>query len=1151
MTRRLLLALALLAGGCQCGSHGNGAGGSGNGSGLVGVQGIGQASNLAFGNVLVGQSTNLNLTLLNSGSEPLTVESVDLGGPNAADFTLAAAAPRNALASGVSVAIPVRFAPSAEGARSATITLNTDSAATPNVVVQVSGTGVEFGFSAAPSPVAFGSVQLGAPPPTQTLVLSNGGNLNLTVTLGGLAGPDASLFTLAGGGGPLAPGASRNVVVTFTPTTIGADAATLPIQVCATGAASGVGCGSASIQLTATAVDSLLAFNPNPLTFGTVPASSSSQLALTILNPGTADVTLTQLVTQSGSTAVFALQALPGTFPATPIDLPAGQSLQLTVQYTPSGSPAGDTDTLVASYTDSGSVNRTADLPLYGNVVLTPCSLGLSPTSLAFGTVQVGTLATANLALSNSGQAACQITNLALAASSDPDFSLPAGTPSSFQVPGLASVQLGVDFLSPTAVAPLLRTGTLTFQSTDPNQPNLTVPLSATLNSADFPCTLSIQPASLAFGTLAANVQSAQQVTLTNSGVSVCTVTAIALSSATDPDFTLATPAQTSLTIAAGASATIGVDFEGAATAPLSHTGDLLFQTSDQTQPNVDIPLTAAIGAPCQLTIAPASLNFGTDAVGSSTTLAVTVTNGSLATCNVTGVALSAATDPDFALGATTQTNFALAPGAFGTLGVVFAPTSAKSPFTHNGDLLFATTDATNATVDIPLVGQVPNNTPYAGGWPKWHNDNTDQGQSAADTSKNVGTLIWKFEVGAPTVGPGIAGEWDPNPTYMNSPVIDGAGNVYQLGASGTFYGVGADGGQLWTANLLAPNPDAHPATPIIAADGTIFVETGTDDTANSVTAQLYHLDPTTGAILFQAGPPTGAGTYGATADGFDVCPSIGQDGLLFDGDDFGQIVTYTRSGTSFTQTGEANLPFSGERVAVALDQSNNSYWCSFGVCFAVNSPASTAGFTQMAAWPSTGAPIGNVAASSSGSWVNSDVAYDESFTGWLMVEAGIQTGSVGTTTVAALSLTNGAVQWQVSLPSGPTLGSYESPVGLLSSDVGNSAPAVDAIDGTVYVGNVNGLYAFVGKTGVIKTGFPYLPSQDTGADADVDSAPAIGGDRTVFFGTAGGTFYAINPDGSERYHYKTGGRISSSPAIAPDGTVVFVSDDGYMYKLK
>ncbi len=1149
MTRRLTLAFALLASGCQCGSHGGS--GSGGGSSLVGVQGIGQASNLDFGSVLVGQSATLNLNLSNSGSEPLTVEAVNTGGADASDFSLAAAAPRTPIQSGTSVAIPIRFAPGGEGTRSATISLNTDSSATPTVTVSLTGIGVEFGFSAAPSPVAFGPVQLGTPPPTQTLVLSNGGNLNLTVTLGALTGPEAPLFTLQGGGGPLAPSASQNVVVTFTPTTVGGATATLPVQVCATGAASAVGCGSASIQLTATAVDSLLAFNPNPLTFGTVPAGTSSQLALTILNPGTADVTLTSLVTQSGSAAVFSLQALPATFSATPIDLPAGQSLQLTVQYTPSGSAAGDTDTLVASYTDSGSVNRTADLPMYGNVVLTPCSLTLAPTSLAFGTVQVGVLAADNVALGNSGQAACQISNLALAASSDPDFSLPSGTPTSFQVPGLASVQLPVDFLAPTAIAPLLRTGTLTFQSTDPNQPNLSVPLSADLSSADFPCTLSIQPSSLAFRTVAPNTQSVQQVTLTNSGVNVCAVTAIALSLATDPDFTLPVLAPTSLTINAGASATIAVDFQGAATAPLSHTGDLLFQTSDPTQPNVDVPLTAAVGAPCQLTIAPASLNFGIDAVGSSTTLAVAVTNSGLATCQVTGIALSSATDPDFALATPGHTSMTLAPSASGNIGVIFAPTSAKAPFSHTGNLLFATTDATQASVDVPLVGQVPNNTPYAGGWPKWHNDNTDQGQSAADTSTNTGALVWKFEVGMPTVGPGIAGEWDPNPTYMNSPVIDGSGNVYQLGASGTFYGVGPDGGQLWTANLLAPNPDAHPATPIIAADGTIFVETGTDDTANSVTAQLYHIDPATGAILFQAGPPTGAGTYGVTADGFDVCPSIGNDSLLFDGDDFGQIVTYTRSGTSFTQSGEANLPFSGERVAVALDQNDNSYWCSFNVCFAVGSPASAGGFTQLAAWPSTGAPIGSVPGLSAGAWVNSDLAYDESFTQWLMVEAGSQTGSTGTTTVAAMSLTNGAVQWQVALPSGPTLGSYASPVGLLSSDVGNSAPAIDAIDGTVYVGNVNGLYAFVGKTGVIKTGFPYLPSQDTGADADVDSAPAIGGDRTVFFGTAGGTFYAVNPNGSERYHFKTGGRISSSPAIAPDGSVVFVSDDGYMYELK
>jgi outer membrane protein assembly factor BamB len=209
-----------------------------------------------------------------------------------------------------------------------------------------------------------------------------------------------------------------------------------------------------------------------------------------------------------------------------------------------------------------------------------------------------------------------------------------------------------------------------------------------------------------------------------------------------------------------------------------------------------------------------------------------------------------------------------------------------------------------------------------------------------------------------------------------------------------------------------------------------------------------------------------------------------------------------------------------------------------------------------MAAWPAAGAPIGKAggkALASGTAFTNSDLAYDASFTGWLMVEAGTQNGSTGQTEVVAMLPTNGSIKWDVALPSGPTPGSFNTTteVGIFSSDVGNSAPAIDAVDGTVYVGNVNGLYALVGATGAIKTGFPYIPSQDTGAKADVDSAPAIGGDRTVFFGTAGGTFYAVNPDGTERYHYKTGGRISSSPAIGPDGTVFFVSDDGNLYALR
>jgi outer membrane protein assembly factor BamB len=39
-----------------------------------------------------------------------------------------------------------------------------------------------------------------------------------------------------------------------------------------------------------------------------------------------------------------------------------------------------------------------------------------------------------------------------------------------------------------------------------------------------------------------------------------------------------------------------------------------------------------------------------------------------------------------------------------------------------------------------------------------------------------------------------------------------------------------------------------------------------------------------------------------------------------------------------------------------------------------------------------------------------------------------------------------------------------------------------------------------------------------------------------------------LNSNGTLRFTLKAGGRISSSPAIGPDGTVFFVADDGVLY---
>ena len=55
-------------------------------------------------------------------------------------------------------------------------------------------------------------------------------------------------------------------------------------------------------------------------------------------------------------------------------------------------------------------------------------------------------------------------------------------------------------------------------------------------------------------------------------------------------------------------------------------------------------------------------------------------------------------------------------------------------------------------------------------------------------------------------------------------------------------------------------------------------------------------------------------------------------------------------------------------------------------------------------------------------------------------------------------------------------------------------------------------------------------------------SSPAIAEDGTIIVGSGDDYLYAINPDGTLRWKYKTDGGLQSSPAIGSDGTVYIAS---------
>ena len=59
---------------------------------------------------------------------------------------------------------------------------------------------------------------------------------------------------------------------------------------------------------------------------------------------------------------------------------------------------------------------------------------------------------------------------------------------------------------------------------------------------------------------------------------------------------------------------------------------------------------------------------------------------------------------------------------------------------------------------------------------------------------------------------------------------------------------------------------------------------------------------------------------------------------------------------------------------------------------------------------------------------------------------------------------------------------------------------------------------------------------------AEITASPAIAADGTVYISSTDGNFYALNPDGTERWQVHTGGNTSSSPVLDENGNLYFAA---------
>jgi len=609
----------------------------------------------SFGSVAVGSQSNQTVTLTNNGASTVNLSQVSVTGTG---FKLSGVTTPIALNTSQSTTFSVAFAPQSIAAASGSVTI-TSNASNPMLIIPLSGTGVAEGaLGSSFTSLAFGSLQVGKNEALSEMVTNTGGS-SVIISQVGISGTG---FSLSGITTPLTLGAGQSTSFTasFNPQSAGnsngsvtitsnAPNPTLTIPVSGTGVAAGA-----------------LGSSPTSLAFGSVQVGNNQALSGTVTNTGGSSVIISQMgISGTG----FSLSGI-----TTPLTLGAGQSTSFSVSFTPQ---SAGSDNGSVTITSNGS-NPALTIPLAGTGVAAG-ALGSSPTSLAFGSLQVGNNRVLSATVTNTGGSSVIISQVGI---SGTGFSL-SGITTPLTLGAGQSTSFTASFNPQSAGN---SNGSVTITSNASN-PTLTIPVSGTGVAAG---ALGSSPTSLAFGSVQVGNNQALSGTVTNTGGSSVIISQMGISGT---GFTLS-GITTPVTLGAGQSASFSVSFTPASAG--SGNGSVTI-TSNASNPTLTIPVSGTGVAAGVLGSSPTSLAFGSVQVGNNQALSGTVTNTGGSSVIISQMGISG---PGFSLSGIT-TPLTLGAGQSTSFSVSFTPQSAGS---DNGSVTI-TSNGSNPTLNLPLSG--------------------------------------------------------------------------------------------------------------------------------------------------------------------------------------------------------------------------------------------------------------------------------------------------------------------------------------------------------------------------------------------------------------------------------------------------------------
>lgn len=382
-------------------AHDSAVGGSPLSITLDGTADIGQLSLDAvqppFPDAVLGAppSSTVTVTAHNTGSKPLTLNALSLGGPHPGDFLRAGTcAAGSTLAVGATCTVTLQFRPGATGMRSATLSIAHDGAAPNPSVLTLTGQGLPQPVGVltidASNPLDVGSQTVNGLYGARAVRLRNTGTASLQLTGVTLNGSGFSLDSTpsCAAGTILAIGQTCDLALRFTPLAADTDyRATLTVAHSAAGVPSTltvVGRGSAAVVPVVTWVGST-----GTRDFGTqaIGAAGTTTHTVSLRNHGPGAIRLTLINTIGLEAAMFPVQGGAADACVAGALLDPDRTCSITLAFSP-GSPG--THGARLQVVSSGTALAPLTLTGIGLGPVGSSALTVTPARLEFGATRAG-----------------------------------------------------------------------------------------------------------------------------------------------------------------------------------------------------------------------------------------------------------------------------------------------------------------------------------------------------------------------------------------------------------------------------------------------------------------------------------------------------------------------------------------------------------------------------------------------------------------------------------------------------------------------------------------------------------------------------------------------------------------------------------------